>query len=419
MKLFTHYNRINLITTIVVLFITGVVYYAAISYILNHQVDKDIKTEEAETVDYIKEHHALPEAIDSKYQKVSYLLIGQPVERHFTNADFYNKKEGENESGRALITSAKVNGRIYQITIAESKVETEDLIQIVFFITIGVILSLLLILLITNRFILSRLWKPFYDILQQVRGFDLNNNTDITAAPSNIDEFEELNTAVAQMSARVKTDYKDLKAFTENASHELLTPIAVINSKLDSLIQTGDYNEQQSKLLDDVYGAVSRLTRLNQSLLLLVKIENKLVKDEKPVDLKPLIEDKVAEFKELFQDKELQFSCILVDKQINVSPYLADILLNNLLSNAMRHNYAGGEIRIFLTPDKLAIQNTGNTDSLPANEMFKRFNKASGSEGTGLGLTISKQICDNYNYGLSYSFDSPYHAFTVTFKQKT
>jgi len=418
MKLFTHYNRINLVTTVIVLFITGAIYYGAISFILNHQVDKDIKTEESETLDFIKEHNSLPEAIDSKYLTVSYKAIDQPVERHFSNTDFYNKKEGENESGRALITSATVNGGIYQITIAESKVETEDLIRIVFVITIGVILFLLLVLFITNRFILNRIWKPFYGTLHQLRAFSLNDANDVSGQPSKIDEFNELNSAVEQMSARVKRDYKDLKDFTENASHELLTPIAVINSKMDSLIQTGEYNEQQSKLLDDVYGDVSRLTRLNQSLLLLVKIENKLVNDEQVIALKPLIEEKINEFKELFEDKQLSYICDLEDVQITASRYLIEILLNNLLSNAMRHNYQKGEIKISLTNQKLIIQNTGNGIALHDDEIFKRFNKSSASEGTGLGLTICKQISDNYHYQLRYHYNTPYHSFTILFNQQ-
>lgn len=414
MKLFTHYNRINLLTTIAVLFVTGILYYGAISYILNHQVDKDLRTEETETLNYIKEHRALPEPVDDRDQKVSYTEVKISAKRTFINMPFFNKREHENESGRALITLATVKGHIYQITIAESKVETEDLIRIVFCITIGVIMFLLLILFITNRFILNRLWKPFYNVLLNLRTFNLRDGRDITYQASNIDEFEELNMEVTQMSTRVKTDYRELKVFTENASHELLTPLAVLNSKLDSLIQTGDYNEHQSKLLDDVYSAVSRLTRLNQSLLLLVKIENKLLQDEQLIDLKPLIEDKLSEFKELFLDKQLRFTCILVNKQIIGSTYLIDILLNNLLSNAMRHNYVNGEIRIFLTANELKIQNTCTTEPLVVNDVFKRFNKSSGSEGTGLGLTISKQICDNYNYKLNYSYDENYHTFRLT-----
>ena len=81
----------------------------------------------------------------------------------------------------------------------------------------------------------------------------------------------------------------------------------------------------------------------------------------------------------------------------------------------MRHNHSHGEILVLLTNEKLVIQNTGDAGSLAENEIFERFNKSSGSEGTGLGLTLSKQICDNYNYRLKYSFDPPYHTFTIIF----
>ncbi|EHQ31157.1 sensor histidine kinase [Mucilaginibacter paludis] len=415
MKLFARYNRINVLTTVIVLFITGIIYYQAISYILNHQVDKDIKTEEQEILDYIGKYNSLPEPADSKYQQVKFSPLSHPIERQFVNSDFFNKKEQQYESGRGLLTSALVNGHYYQINITESKVETEDLITIVFMITIGVIVFLVLILFITNRFVLNRMWQPFYSMLNQLRLFNLSDGTDVSVAHSKIDEFNELNQAIVQMSSRVKGDYRDLKDFTENAAHELMTPIAVINSKLDTLLQTGEYNEPQSNLLTDVYGAVSRLSRLNQSLLLLVKIENKLLHDEQLIDFKPLIEEKIGEFKELFGSKEISVVCQLEEKQLLISRYLTEILLNNLISNAMRHNYYRGQILIRLTAEKLIIQNTGDTVALEDKDIFKRFNKSSGSEGTGLGLTISRQICTNYGLQFGYSFESPFHTFSLNF----
>src|SRR6185312_11468605 len=119
----------------------------------------------------------------------------------------------------------------------------------------------------------------------------------------------------------------------------LLTPIAVINSKLDTLLQTDNFSQQQSKLLNDLYTAVSRLTRLNQSLLLLVKIENHLLEGNHEIDLRPVIEELIIQFEEIFQDKGLKVSAELSDKRLNTNPYLIDVLLNNLLSNAIRHNH--------------------------------------------------------------------------------
>jgi len=416
MKLLDRYNRVTLITTIVVMVITGVIYYQAISWILTNQIDKDLVVEENEVFDGVKLNHHLPQVFDSNDQQISfYPAIAGSVTREFINTAYYNTNEKENESGRGLISSVTVNGKYYKILIVESKVETEDLIRIIFFITIGVILLLLLILLITNRLILKRLWKPFHEIMKELRLFNVTDNNDLLKVDTDTDEFEELNLAVINMASRVKHDYKDLKHFTENASHELLTPIAVINSKLDTLIQTENFSERQSKLLNDLYTAVNRLNRLNQSLLLLVKIENKLEHSREQIDLQAVLEEMIVQFDEIFQDKQLKLSCTLDDKHIYASRYLVDILLNNLISNAIRHNYVGGQIAINLTANSLIISNTGENDALPDDDIFKRFHKSSGSEGSGLGLTISRQICENFDFSLAYEFLAPYHTFTVQF----
>jgi signal transduction histidine kinase len=270
-----------------------------------------------------------------------------------------HRREDEFEAGRGLISSVSVGDKYYKILIVESKVETEDLIQIIFGITAGLILLLLITLFVTNRLLLNRLWQPFYNLLKELQLFNVADSKDMPSVTTAIDEFDELNQAVLSMSTRVKADYKDLKTFTENASHELLTPIAVINSKLDTLIQTENFSPQQSKLLNDLYSAVSRLTRLNQSLLLLVKIENHLVESNQVVDFRKSLEEILVQFEEIFQDKDLKVTAELTDKQLHASPYLIDILLNNLLSNAIRHNYQGGQINIRLSEEQMVIQNTG------------------------------------------------------------
>jgi signal transduction histidine kinase len=429
MKLLARYNRVNLVTTIVVMLITGIIYYQAISLILINQKDMDLGVEEREILEYASLNHHLPQTFESNDQHITF-SEAKPgsFKREFFNTVYFKKwgnphrihgnggAEGEYESGRGLVSSVAVGSKFYKITIIESKVETEDLIQIIFMITIGVILLLLVILLIMNRLILRRLWQPFYDIMKELRLFNVADTNEIPQVDTSIDEFRELNQAVLATTAKAKHDYKDLKTFTENASHELLTPIAIINSKLDTLIQTENFNEQQSKILNDLYGAVSRLNRLNQSLLLLVKIENRLLRGEEKLDLKALIEEQLVQFEEIFQDKELKLTVQLDNKEIAATPYLLEILLSNLLSNAIRHNYRGGEVNINLTAEHLVISNTGEDKPLPDDKIFTRFHKSSGSEGSGLGLTISRQICGNFNFTLNYDFQSPFHIFTIKFK---
>jgi len=426
MKLLAKYNRVNLITTIVVMLITGIIYYQAISWILTSQNDKDLVVEEQEVFDYVKLNHQLPQTFQSDDQQITF-TAAQPgsVKREFINTIYFKKVEEEDkhrrhhhqeyEAGRGLVSSVMVGNRYYKILIVESKVETEDLIQLIFTITICVILLLLVTLVVTNRLILNRIWQPFYSIMRELRGFNIADTKEIPQVDTTTDEFKELNRTVIDMAARAKLDYKDLKIFTENASHELLTPIAVINSKLDTLIQTENFSPQQSKLLNDLYGAVSRLNRLNQSLLLLVKIENRLLHEQQQINLKELTEEMIGQFEEIFQDKDIRLTYNLNDKAIYASHYLLEILLSNLINNAIRHNYRSGSINITLTAQSLIIQNTGESAPLVQEKIFTRFHKSSKSEGSGLGLTICRQICENFNYTLHYSYQDSYHTFTITF----
>jgi len=130
-----------------------------------------------------------------------------------------------------------------------------------------------------------------------------------------------------------------------------------------------------------------------------------------------VLEEMIVQFDEIFHDKKLNLSHTLENKIIIGSRYLIDILLNNLVSNAIRHNHIGGSIDIKLNANSLTVSNTGDSNALPVDDIFKRFHKSSNSEGTGLGLTISRQICENFDFSLSYGFASPYHTFTVQFEQ--
>src|SRR6185437_1649370 len=200
-----------------------------------------------------------------------------------------------------------------------------------------------------------------------------------------------------------------------NASHEMMTPLAVITSKLDTLIQDESLKPEQLDQINDIYSAAGKLSRLNQSLLLLLKIENNLVDDSELLSLDELINQKVRQFHELIVDKNLQVNGFLDNKQITASKYLVDILLNNLFSNAIRHNYNYGSLMITLTNDKLIFQNTGPEKPLDAENLFERFQKGQKSEGTGLGLTIVKNICNLYHWEIDYSFEEGMHSFEIRF----
>ncbi|MBB6270943.1 signal transduction histidine kinase [Pedobacter cryoconitis] len=417
MKLAQKYNRVNLITSLIILVLSGAIYYLAIHYILTNKLDNDLKIEEEEIIASVHKYKKLPLPSDFKDQKVTYeeLKNKEPAERSFSNTSYYNPEEKEIEPGRSLLTNVRIGKQDYKVTITKSSLEAEDLVRLIFLITLGVIAILLISLTIVNRFILSSLWRPFYETLKQLKAFNLADKNEFSVQYTQIDEFQELNQSVISMSDRVRQDYKELKSFTDNASHEMMTPLAVINAKLDTLIQTEALSDQQGELIEDVYLAVNKLSRLNQSLLLLAKIENNLIKDEEDIALDILIAQKIRQFKELFTAGDIRIEQHLDNQHLLMSKYLADILLNNLINNAIRHNVQGGGIKISLLDGMLSIANTGSAKALDGSRAFERFYKDSSSEGTGLGLAITSQICNLYRYKLTYNYETGWHIFTIQF----
>ncbi|WP_231425947.1 HAMP domain-containing sensor histidine kinase [Pedobacter sp. Leaf250] len=416
MKLAQRYNRANLITSFIILAITGVIYYIAIHFILTSNLDKDLVIEEREIEAYVKNYGILPAPGDFLHQKVTYkkLTSSQTVERNFSYDHFYNEDEKKNEPGRSLTTMVSLKGAGYQVTISKSRVESEDLVQLIFAITLAVTVLLLISLLLINRFLLQRIWSPFYSTLGMMKAFNITQKDEIKPNNTTIDEFNELNESAHAMAIRVRKDYHELKNFTDNASHEMMTPLAIINSKLDSLLQTDTFSVAQGAIIEDIYTAIGRLIKLNQSLLLLSKIENKLISDIQTIDFQELIKEKMIQFQELFEKNELILKQQLEPCKVNMSKYLADILLNNLFANAIRHNIYRGSISIILNSNMLLVENTGKTDQLNY-KLFERFSKSAGSEGTGLGLAISKQICNLYGFEISYHYFENAHQFKVKF----
>lgn len=415
MKLTTNYNRVNIFTSTVVLICTGIIYYLFIHSILTDKLDKDLDVEEDEIQQYVATYHKLPLPASFINQQVAYSEFDprQP-EREFRYTSYIDPKDKDEEPGRSLFTTVKVGEVTYRVIITKSRVEAEDLVRVILLITLGVLLLLLTALLLINRFFFNRLWKSFYSILQKMKSFEVTRMTGIREEATNIDEFIELNASVNAMAEKVHRDYRELKSFTDNASHEMMTPLAVINSKLDSLLQTEKFTQKQGELLQDIYQATGRLSRLNQSLLLLAKIENNLISDVQQIDMADLVSSKLRQFQELFERDDLQITSDIDKLEVRMSKYLADILLNNLISNAVRHNLKGGSIDLSLKGMRLTVSNTGNSEKLESNS-FDRFAKSSHSEGMGLGLAITRQICNLYHFDLGYEYHNDRHLFLINF----
>lgn len=416
MKLSRKYNQVNLLLSLIVLVITGIVYYVVISLILRDKLDADLLIEEQEIFHYAKTFQELPLSSNYIDEEINYQKINskEKRQRFFSDTSVFNRKEDETEPARKLTTFLTIKGQNYQVSITRSKVESEDLLHIILLITLGITGVLLLSSAFINRLILNKLWQPFYNLLKQLKDFNLSNAGTLSIEATDISEFDELGESASEMAHRVNLDYKELKSFTDTASHEMNTPIAVVVSKLDLLLQTNPINEEQSIIINDIYDALGKLSKLNHTLLLLTKIENNLMPDAQSINLDEVLESKIRQFEGLLKHKDVAVSSSLEPKQLVMSKVLMDILLNNLLSNASKHNIPGGQINISLTQKNLIITNTGEDKEI-AKAFFNRFGKSQSSDGLGLGLALIKQICNLYSFLFTYSFSNGKHIIKIDF----
>lgn len=413
-KLFARYSRITILVTIALFLITSVAFYLTLSYVQLKQVDEDLEIEEEEIVLYVKQFNQLPKTFSVQDQLINFVPVTAPyTNRYFTITRL--REEKEPEDFRQLIFGVVAGGKPYKAIVSKSLEETDDLKRSILWITSAIILLMLLASIVINRLVLRRLWQPFYNTLNILKDFSLNKKQDVKFPESSTEEFDLLISTLERTTQQAQLEYLSLKTFSENASHEIQTPIAIIQSKLDLLIQDEALTEKQSKTLQAIYDAIKRLTRLNTSLLLLAKIENNQFEEIREVDMKKSTEQKIADFHELWQSQNITVNYSLDRSTAHMNIQLADILLNNLLSNATNNNYDGGNISISLNKNELVITNTSTQPGLNAETLFQRFMKpAQITERNGLGLSIIKQICDASGLSLNYHFNIGQHSFTIS-----
>ena len=416
MKLAASYQRSNLLTTIFLFLLAGAAFYLLLNRVMIFQVDEDLEIEQHEIETYTKRFGSLPQNVMQVEDQVvtfeqASLPITAPIRRTVTLLD-----EVEHEKGdfRQLLFTVRAGTQWYRISVSKSLEGTKGLTHLIGLIALAIIALLLLASFLINRIILRRLWAPFYKTIERIKHFELGNNAGLTWPSISIDEFALLNKTLSQTTQKASEDYKILKEFTENASHELQTPLAIVRAKLDLLIQEETLSQKQSRIIQDAYIAVRRMTHLNKSLLVLAKIEGGQYEEKAGVAMKLLLEEKLVLFEAFIADKALVVDTSLAQVSLRISPALADMLLNNLLSNAIHHNSNGGSLSIKLSAQKLMICNTSPNRALVPENLFSRFYKTtSGATRTGLGLAIARQVCDNSGYKMLYDYMNEQHCFSV------
>jgi len=330
----------------------------------------------------------------------------------------YDSLENEFIPYRCLRTGVIINGQNYELIIRESIVGNTQLVTAIVAIQIGLLAFLLVGFILINRKLSKVIWGPFYTILEKLKVYQIDKDLNIELPKSSTAEFRDLSMAIVYLVNKSRDAYLRQKEFTENASHELQTPLAIIRTKLELLIQTKALSQDQAELISSLMNATDRIARLNKNLLLLSKIENKQFFGKQEINIKPALSQCLDMYRQMALEKQVTITLKSeAESHINGNPILLDILLSNLISNALRHTNEKSEISIHIASTSFLISNPGEPLKYP-DKIFERFSRESGNNhGHGLGLAIVKKIVDTEGYTINYKYVNRNHTFTVFFNQ--
>ncbi|MEO6000733.1 MAG: HAMP domain-containing sensor histidine kinase, partial [Chitinophagaceae bacterium] len=418
MRLLTKTTLYFLLAMVPMLAAGGFYLYFQFSKELNNEMDDELVNDELQWVRYLENETENNGPFVLKTPELTIFPVNAPLTTYAEIKDTYVFQEISNVKVpyRQLSQVVPVNGIPYQIIIRKSQLEKSVLFTNVTRIMLFVFIGLFAATLLFNWFISTRLWMPFQHSLQKIRQAELTQMETMHFEDTSIKEFNELNSSLNAMANKIHMDYVNMKEFTEDAAHEMQTPLAVAQSRLELLLQDNNLTDEQVDSILQASTAIKRLGKLNQSLLLLAKIENNQYDTNETISLVSITNNYLQLFEEIIKDKHIVIEKnVTGDCIVKMHPLLAESLISNLIGNAVKYNYPGGLIIISVTDSTYSISNTSNLSAIEPKQLFKRFKKfkEQADNSNGLGLAIVKKIIDTHNLTIRYNYENGKHEFSI------
>ena len=329
----------------------------------------------------------------------------------------YIDEKNESEPARILTTLFKdKDERFYELSVYTPSIEKRDLKESIFYLLIGLFVILFVIILLINIWVFHRSMKPFYQLLEWLEHYRLGKNNEKLCIETHTTEFRKLNEAVSRYVAHSEEVFEKQKQFIGNASHELQTPLAICQNRLEMLLEDETLGEQQMSEIMKTYQTLEYLSKLNKSLLLLSKIDNHQFSEEKEVCLNEVLHRYMDDYQEVYAYRDITLT-VEEEGELywRMNETLAVVLITNLLKNAFVHNINKGSIRIVISSSGIRFGNTASGSALDASRVFDRFYQGSKKKegSTGLGLAIVDAVCRHSSLKIRYRFEEDMHWFEV------
>jgi len=418
MRLLTKTTLYFLVAILLLLTIAGYYLFGQFSRELDRQTDRELVVDELQWVKYLRTQASLGNTFVLRSPDLLIHPVDKPIERlpTITRTESFSAGQNRRVPFRQLSQVVSISGIPYQLTIRRSQEQRPLFITNVTNLFLLVFAGIFITTLLVNWFINQSIWKPFQRSLVKIRGAELQQMKAIHFEESNIKEFNELNASLNYMTGKIYRDYENMKEFTENAAHEMQTPLAVIQSKVELMLQDANLPSGQVAALLQAETALKRLGNLNQSLLLLAKIENKQFETTETVDLAKVVKKYLQLFEDMTRQKNLDLQTNLDGAfPVVIHPFLADTMVSNLVGNAIKYNEDGGKLQLTSNQHQLTVSNSSSMPAIAPNQLFKRFRHQQNADSTsnGLGLAIVKKIGDTHHLEVNYQYAGGMHTFTI------
>lgn len=419
MKLFYRVIGRLSVALIVILAIWAGLFYFALMDEVNDEVDDALE----DYSEVIITRHLAGEKLPSHNNGSNNQYFLQEVDAayaasrpHILYADsmIYITEKKETEPARIMTTIFQDrNDRFYQLIVSTPSIEKADLISAIWFWIMFLYGVLLLTILLINILVYRQNMKPLYKLLNWLDTYTLGKNNRPLDNPTDVTEFRKLNEALIRSTSHNEAIYEQQKQFIGNASHEIQTPLAICQNRIEMLMDDDSMSERQLEELSKVYQTLEHISKLNKSLLLISKIENGQFPESSRIQINSLVHKYLEDFKEVFDYKHIHVSVEeTATCEVCMNESLASILVANLLKNAFVHNLADGQIDIQISAHDFVISNTAESGALDEKQIFTRFYQGKKKEqSTGLGLAIVDTICRLYNFSIHYYYQEGKHFF--------
>ena len=338
----------------------------------------------------------------------------------FYDSFIYVESEDEEEPVRVLRTAFRMpDGHYYELELMISTLERDDMVEAMLWYLGALFVLFMLVMILGIKQILKKIFEPLHRLVDWLQTLHPGKEVAPLDNSTKIKEFQQLGDAAMEMAGRSHKAYEEQKQFIENASHELQTPLAIARGKIELLVESESLNEEQMKEIEAIYNTLGRAVKLNKSLLLLSRIENGQYAETEEVSVDDLLDDLLPDLEEVYEHKQIEVSRQRGEKPfvVRCNPSLAQILVSNLVKNALFHNLEHGKLVVRTSERGMELANSGE-EPLCVDRLFKRFAHSTRKQGsTGLGLAIAYSIAQASGLELSYRWEDGMHVFAVVKKR--